>query len=209
MIYFTSDFHLGDERQALLGRPFSNAHECCLELVARWNEVVSDKDIVYFVGDFCVKEDYLFWAKKLKGQKHLILGNYDNFTDRQYMDNSFLTVSDYKLIELPESYKNDVCDEHMNQIYIQHYPTRSIARYFNLVGHIHTAWKVQKNMLNIGVDCWHFFPVSMNQICFAYNAINKFYDNDVWVGNHPANVACINRGQKGTYWEKKDCGNIN
>ena len=82
-----------------------------------------------------------------------------------------------------------------------HYPSLAVADCFNLTAHVHSTWRVQKDMLNCGIDCHHFRPVSLSQVFFFYTAICKFYDQDVWVGDHPANVAHRDRGKAGTYWQ--------
>jgi len=60
---------------------------------------------------------------------------------------------------------------------------------FNICGHIHGLWKVQRNMINVGVDAWHFIPVSEEQIIFYMNGIKKHYDANVFAGElEPNNV---------------------
>jgi len=43
-----------------------------------------------------------------------------------------------------------LCNE--EEVYIDHYPTNGKSDIFNVVGHIHGTWKVQRNMVNVGVD---------------------------------------------------------
>jgi len=57
-------------------------------------------------------------------------------------------------------------------------------------------------MLNCALDCHNFCPISADQVFFFFNAICKYYDEDVWVGNHPANLAHNERGKEGTYYQK-------
>ena len=85
--------------------------------------------------------------------------------------------------------------------YVTHYPTRGVEDAFNLVGHIHAAWKYQLNMLNIGVDVHHFRPVCVDTIPFHLGAVEKFYDQDVWVGYNPINANYQGkRGKPGSYF---------
>ena len=141
------------------------------------------------------------------GKKYLIIGNYDTFIRQEYLDHGFDEVITNDFIV--DICVNEDCPEDMKLLNLTHYPTKSISDRLNLVGHIHGTWKVQKNMINVGVDAWHFCPVSLNQIQFTYNAICKFYDQDVWVGDHPANTAHNNRGKAGTYWENDFTGTRN
>ena len=75
---------------------------------------------------------------------------------------------------------------------------------FNLVGHIHGAWKYQLNMLNLCVDVHSYAPVAMEDIPFYLKAVTQFYDEDVFCANHPVNkLYAGSRGKKGTYFQKK------
>ena len=80
MIFFTSDLHLGHENCIrLCNRPFSNIEEMDETLIENWNHKVTGKDTVYILGDLIYRsqkppEEYL---RRLRGKKHLILGNHD------------------------------------------------------------------------------------------------------------------------------------
>lgn len=51
---------------------------------------------------------------------------------------------------------------------------------FCLTGHIHSLWKVQPKMINVGVDAWNYRPVSEDEILFCWNAMQNFYDENVF-----------------------------
>ena len=80
MIFFTSDLHLGHENCIrLCNRPFSSIEEMDETLIENWNHKVTGKDTVYILGDLIYRsqkppEEYL---RRLRGKKHLILGNHD------------------------------------------------------------------------------------------------------------------------------------
>ena len=42
-------------------------------------------------------------------------------------------------------------------------------------------WKIQKNIINVGVDVWHFKFVSLEEINFTINAMENYYDENVFV----------------------------
>ncbi len=89
--------------------------------------------------------------------------------------------------------------------YLTHYSSCGRKDKFNLVGHIHAAWKFQLNMLNVGVDVNHFRPVSEEQVGFFYKAICEFYDRDVWIGYDKINQSHHEtRGKKTSYFSKGD-----
>ena len=84
---------------------------------------------------------------------------------------------------------------------MNHYPSFGLATSFVICGHIHSAWRVQKNMFNTGVDSNFMMPVNASRIEFVKNAITNYYDNDVFVANHEANVAHVARGKAGNYFD--------
>ena len=90
------------------------------------------------------------------------------------------------------------------EFYINHYPTKGSPDYWNICGHIHAAWRVQKNTINVCQDSWHYRPVSMKQISIMMNAIENFYDQDVWVADNVINSKHNYRGKAGSYSEKPE-----
>jgi hypothetical protein len=53
----------------------------------------------------------------------------------------------------------------------------------------------------VGVDVNHFSPVDSERIGFHKTAIEKFYDQDVWVGYNPINANYQGkRGKAGSYF---------
>lgn len=191
MIYFTADPHFGDDRLHLLRRPFSTPIENA-ETIVRNFQKINDDDTLYVVGDVVAKgkEDWLPYIGKIKGHKTLIRGNHDvNLSDTEL----------YKYFEqiIPDGEGIDV--EGYNVV---HYPWRGKIAKFNIVGHIHGAWRVQLNMLNVGVDANHFMPLSINDIKFYEEAVTKHYDEDVFAAYIQNNEEHRGkRGKKGTYCE--------
>ena len=193
-IFLTADWHIADPRFELMGRPFTTVDEAIRTLVSNHNTIVSKDDTVYVVGDVCYQKapEYLDRASLFNGRKILIRGNHDRgITDEQFKKH-FATV-------IPEGYGVDLEVEGI-KCYATHYPTKGKNDRFNLVGHIHGAWKYQLNSLNIGVDVHNFRPVNLSKIPFHFKAISDYYDNDVWVAYDEINFAFRNkRGKKGSY----------
>lgn len=194
--FFTADWHLGEDRFDLIDRPgFKSAQDMVDELVRFHNERVDVNDLVYVVGDVCYHKtpDFLEQVKRFNGDKVLIRGNHDRRFSDSDLDDLFVDVvaeGDGLYIELDDSLK----------CYVTHYPTCSKIDAFNLVGHIHSAWKVQPNALNVGVDVHHYRPIDTKKIAFYYKAICDFYDRDVWVAYDAAQkVHAPDRGPKSSY----------
>ena len=80
-VFYTADLHLGHENVITYSnRPFSNAAEMLECIILNWNSVVSADDDVYIIGDMFFKinsKEQLEILRRLKGRKHLILGNHD------------------------------------------------------------------------------------------------------------------------------------
>ena len=49
--WITADWHLGEDRFAIMQRPFKQAHEMIDCLIKNHNELVAPEDLVYVVGD--------------------------------------------------------------------------------------------------------------------------------------------------------------
>lgn len=184
-IWFTSDIHFDDDRLNLFGRDlvFKNSLEFDNHIVEQWNKNVGKNDLVIVVGDVSLTKKGLENMNKLNGKKHLVKGNYDVAETAKYEVND----------KLLEKYFDKVVDDMIMEIggekvYINHYPTNTKEEYFNIVGHIHGTWKVQRNMINVGCDAWHFTPVSEDMIKFQINGIRNHYDQNVFAGELLANT---------------------
>ena len=199
--FVTSDWHCGETRFEIMGRPFKTPQEQVDTLIKNHNELVSPEDDVIVVGDVCYQKtpEWLPYISKFNGNKILIRGNHDRvFTDEQ--------LKPYFSEIIPEGEGiirqiEDKSDNSRINVYITHYPSRGLPNVFNLCGHIHGAFKYQLNMMNIGVDVHHFRPVNMDTIPKHLKAITDYYDEDVWVAYHKINSDYVGlRGKKGSYF---------
>jgi calcineurin-like phosphoesterase family protein len=194
--WIVSDYHLGDDRMKILGRPFDSADVMAETFIKLHNSVVKPEDEVIIVGDVCCNKtlDKISLIERFNGKKTLIRGNHDiGLSDDVLFKYFNVIVPDGKGLNV------EVGDI---PCYATHYPTSGVEDRFNLVGHVHSAWKYQLNMYNIGVDANHFYPVNLNTIPFHLEAITKFYDSDVWVAYNDINVAYRDkRGKKDKYFK--------
>ncbi|MFA5600238.1 MAG: metallophosphoesterase [Phenylobacterium sp.] len=184
MIYFTADLHFFDNRMDLFMRPFLNAEDNTQHLIKAWNSIIKDNDDVYVLGDFIVadkdtqeqqEKKLANICNKLNGKKHLILGNYDTLPKEIYLK-YFASCSQKLVIKASKSGKQ-------YKFLLTHKPEdyQDNCDYI-LCGHIHGLWKVQRKMINVGCDAWHFKPIDIEQILFVINAIENHYDINVFAG---------------------------
>jgi len=189
--YFTSDTHHGDERLNLFGRDgaFKSAKECDEYIIKKWNEIVKEDDIIFHLGDVAMTKEGLDLVKQLNGIKYLIKGNYDKADQTaKYEVSDELLLEYFDKVEEYFALKITLEDGSTEEIFLVHEPEKAREDMFNLVGHIHGLWKVQRNKINVGTDAWHFMPVSLDQVKFYINAIRKYYDINVYAGELPANL---------------------
>jgi calcineurin-like phosphoesterase family protein len=171
MIYFTSDWHLNESRLFDFNpffRPFESIEQQNDTIIHNMNFHIGEDDVLYHIGDVAMDIDGVNLLSKIKCKnKYLIIGNYDE----PYLD----ALSKYFVIE-----NNLIINLNGKEYVLNHYPSLIKEKEFGIVGHIHGLWKVQKNMINVSVDAWHFKPVSENEIAFTLNAINNHYDKNVF-----------------------------
>ena len=199
--FIVSDWHCGEDRFEIMGRPFKTQQEHVDILLKNHNELVSPDDDVIVVGDVCYQKtpEWLPYIAKFNGNKILIRGNHDRvFTDEQLKPYFSEIIPDGEgIIRQIE----DKTDNSRINVYITHYPSRGKENIFTLCGHIHSAFKYQLNMMNIGVDVHHFRPVNMDTIPKHLKAICEYYDEDVWVAYNKINSDYVGlRGKKGSYF---------
>ena len=91
MIYFTSDLHLGHDRDWLWGkRGFKNVKEMGESIINNINEIVRPEDELYILGDLMLVDND--WIKAIRGLRcqniHIILGNHDTSNRVELYNNS-------------------------------------------------------------------------------------------------------------------------
>ena len=181
MKYFTSDLHIGDDRIGINGkpnlfyRPFESIAHQDMTILSNLQHIKED-DELYIVGDVVYNFDNLILLNLLpKCKKFLIVGNYDE-KHIEELKPYFDEIRNCMTIKVGKF-----------TVELNHYPkacldvlSRRECADFAITGHIHGLWKVQKNLINVSTDAWHFKPVSEDEILFCYNAMQNFYDENVF-----------------------------
>jgi len=162
MIYFTADTHFGHNNIIKYSkRPFNSVNEMDEMLLKNYNNIIKDEDIVYFIGDFCLRPSnhilyYQSLIEKMKGEKHLILGNHDKLKPFIYVEMGFQSVHTSLEVNINGS-----------KLILNHDP--SIHCMFDdktiiLCGHVHNLFIKQKNVINVGVDVCDYKPIDIRRI---------------------------------------------
>lgn len=165
MNLYIADLHFGHQNIIRLNhRPFADADDMDGAMVSLWNNRVSKDDHVYVVGDFAFRngkapQEYL---KRLKGHKHLIIGNHDR--QQTFDRNYFESIDQIKRIKDGD-----------REIVLCHYPMAEWDGMFrdtwHIYGHIHNnlgetydIMKKKDHALNAGADINNFTPVSFKEL---------------------------------------------
>jgi calcineurin-like phosphoesterase family protein len=117
-------------------------------LIANWNGVIKKSDLVFILGDFCMRNPDRF-ISPLNGTKIFLCGNHD----KRWELSALLVISDGI------------------HIFMQHSPyLKEVPQGTELIlcGHVHDKWKSKMwkdtLMVNVGVDVWDYKPVSLETI---------------------------------------------
>ena len=185
-LFFSSDLHFNHKKvaeiraQALGLDSFDSAGLIAQhneELIERWNTTVTPDDTTWLLGDVCMGDTLgsLELVRRLNGRKLLVTGNHDKVwpghsTARKQF-RAWLDVFDYitpfakiklngryaKLSHFP--YEGDHTAEERFSDY------RPVDNGDWLIhGHVHDLWKRNGRQINVGVDRWEFYPVSVDRI---------------------------------------------
>lgn len=171
MIWFTSDLHLGHNRDFLYEpRGFKNIQEHDETIIKNWNKVVHPSDRVYVLGDLMLNDNEagIKKIKQLKGQIYVVRGNHDSEVRMNLYNDC------YNIIKVTEGQFFRYGKYHF---YLSHYPTLCSnfdsnkplkARTVSLCGHSHCQnpfadW--DKGLIyHVELDAHNNFPVSIDSI---------------------------------------------
>ena len=173
MIWFTSDWHIGHDKEFIWqSRGFQNVEEMNETLLKNCNEVVEPLDTLYILGDLAlVLVNESMWNQiyhNIKCQDvQFIAGNHD--TDNRI---------DKYIEEYGFEYRGYADVLHYNHLhfYLSHYPAITTnrdfdkplkARTLNLSGHTHSTdiWhnRPMDMSYNVAPDAHNNYPVSIEQ----------------------------------------------
>lgn len=188
--FFTSDLHYFHERVLelcpnRLSWGCNTIEEMNELLISRYNSIVTNNDIVYFLGDVVMgkkAENIPAIIPRLNGKKFLVPGNHDGMFGKRgdkyvtscelYLNNGFIQILDlvhevnlnnlkFRLCHFPYSSVEDHSE------YEERYSKYKLKDDGQLLlhGHTHSENKtIGSTMIHIGVDSWEGYPVSLESI---------------------------------------------
>jgi len=169
MIYLTSDLHFGHDREFVYRpRGFSSIEEMNSIILYNWNNLITDEDDVYILGDLMLGNNDIgmILLSQLRGKLHIILGNHDT-DNRKALYESLPHVVEITYATMLKYRKY--------HFYLSHYPTmtgnlekESLHQMtLNLFGHTHSKEKFYNDMpfmYNVAMDANNCTPVSLDTI---------------------------------------------
>lgn len=154
VIFVTSDHHFSHykilEYQAHT-RPFSSLDEMHNFYIEMWNDQVSSKDTVYYLGDFCFYNPAIY-INKLNGRIKFIPGNHDGWI-KKYR-NPIFSATKHEIEILPHIYVLKI--DKINKFVCCHYPMYSWPHsgygVIHFHGHTHQSINYNEKAIHVGID---------------------------------------------------------
>lgn len=182
MVYFIADTHFYQfSIIPYCKRPFSSVEEMNEKLINNWNNVVSNQDIVYFLGDFGFSDQSRLRdiANRLNGYKIIILGNHD--TNRKKEEWEEIGFDEIYTDEYSFSYLDEFGQ--IREIILSHKPLYIDDNKYNIHGHIHDAALNDEfsnmntnNHLCVSVEKINYTPISFKEIKEKY--LDSFFKSE-------------------------------
>ena len=164
-IWFTSDWHFGHDKSFLYEpRGFSSIAEANEVIMNRHNELVSNDDEVYVLGDLMLGDnnENIEYIKRMNGRLHIIIGNHDT-SER---------IKKYKECDNVVSvlYADRIKWKKWS-IYVSHCPmivahNEEAPKLWNFHGHTHSKEKFSDipHCYNVALDAHNCYPIEIEQI---------------------------------------------
>ena len=171
VIFFWSDTHFGHTKMIEYAtRPFKDLKEMDETIINNCNEIVSEDDILFFLGDFCMKRSseasdapqnaFDYYRNQLKCKNIVFIGgNHD-------ANNG--TKTPIESVEILHG---------GSRIHLTHNPKHANEDFkFNYCGHCHgnegTFRKLGRKsvIVDISVENWDYYPININDINGAHSA---------------------------------------
>ena len=182
-VFFTSDWHFFHTNVLKFDkRPFNDVDEMHKAIINNWNEVVSEDDIVIYLGDLSFARtkdeknvESMVWA--LSGHIHYVLGNHDRLSDIKKIG-KFETVDDYLEVRITHMHDkgHNIIEKTESLFCCMHYPIYSWNKKhhgsFHCHGHCHgnlhhgedANFYTGRRVIDVGCMLHDYKPISYLQI---------------------------------------------
>ena len=154
-VYFIGDLHLGHKSickfSGALRGGCTTIEEHDAWIMEQWNSTVNKNDLIYVMGDVAFDKDRLPLLKRMKGNKHLILGNHDKFS-----------LNHYK----PFFNKIHGFEKYKGKAWLSHAPIHpgSLRDLWNIHGHLHSSGLDDSRYVCVSVEALNGKPISWDEI---------------------------------------------
>ncbi len=156
-IFFTADLHIGHVNVVKWRKEFSHVEEHDEFIINNWNNTVSKRDIIYVLGDVAFNRFGTEKLRRLKGIKHLILGNHDRYL-RDFHINFFNRING------AQSFKTDFL--------LTHVPVHNSSikpRFkYNIHGHTHYQGAPSEEHICVCLEQTEWKPKPFDEILKEY-----------------------------------------
>jgi calcineurin-like phosphoesterase family protein len=171
VIWFWSDTHFGHWNIVEhCHRPFINLVEMDTTIIKKFNERVSENDLVFFLGDFCMK--------KSSEASDAPQNAFDYYRNQLVCKNIIFIGGNHDKNNGTKTPIESINIEHGGfRIHLTHNPRRANEDFkFNYCGHCHgnegTFRKLGRKsiIVDLSVENWDYYPVNINDINQAYSS---------------------------------------
>ena len=174
-IWFTSDIHFNHFNVIkYCNRPWTTVEDMNETIIKNYNSKVQPTDTCWILGDLTLASFKIAGPliQRLNGKKFLVQGNHDKYSRGQYLALGFteifqevqLKIVGHRLLLSHFPYKPSPEQLTEDLRYLDRRPDNKGS--WLLHGHRHSNKEtcVRSNMIDVGVDAWNYFPVSLQQI---------------------------------------------
>lgn len=159
-IFVISDLHLGHKNilnfthhDGTKMRDFESIQHMHIYIMDKWNDVVTNQDKIYVLGDVAFNKEGLKWLNLFNGKKRLVLGNHDKFPTKLYLE-YFSEVYGVRQI---------------NGVWLTHVPmhpdcVNQERVKVNIHGHLHKNFIDHPKYYNVSVERINYTPISIDTI---------------------------------------------
>lgn len=182
-IWFTSDPHWGHHFMARM-RGFSTIEEHDAALLDTFQETITKRDTVYWLGDLAMNNPSaaIAYTQAIPGTHHLILGNHDK-AHPMHRDASSWQKKYFEAFESVQVYSRRLINR--RNVLLSHHPysgegDRAMQERQTqyrlrdegvplIHGHVHAPWQESKSskgtpQIHVGLDAWDLKPVPFDHV---------------------------------------------